>query len=187
MDIVLRLKNIMSKALIITTLLLSGVLTWTSVFAQDRAEEYELKALLLNRLMTFVTWPENIEMSNRYFCVAGSNPFGSALEIAFAQSDIAIRYLENPEQSIEPCIAMFIAESEIRNYREWLSLIDSQPILTVSDLPRFAENGGMINLTFENRRVRFRINNSEANLAKLNLSYQLLNLSVIVETGSGDI
>lgn len=163
--------------------LVLAILSVTSIssVAQDRTEEYQLKAVLLSRLMSFITWPENVEGPSK-FCVIGQNPFGSELEAVFADSQIEIEQLGNQYSFINECNAIFISDSEIRNFESVLDLVAEQPILTISDVPRFAISGGMINLTFENRRVRFRINKDEADAVDLKLSFQLLDLADIVQT-----
>ncbi len=149
--------------------------------AQDRTEEYQLKAVLLSRLMNFITWPDASEGPSR-FCVIGQNPFGNELKTVFAESEIEIEQLGNQFSFVQDCDAVFISDSEIRNFESVLDLLADQPILTISDMPRFALSGGMINLRFENRRVRFRINKDEADAANLQLSFQLLDLADIVQT-----
>ena len=53
-------------------------------------------------------------------------------------------------------------------------------ILTVSDIDRFAERGGIINFYKENNKVRFKINLNAAERAGTKISSQLLRLGTIV-------
>jgi hypothetical protein len=54
----------------------------------------------------------------------------------------------------------------------------------VSDMPRFAERGGMIQFILEENRVRFQVNLAAAQNAGLVLSSQLLKLAALVRRSS---
>jgi hypothetical protein len=56
----------------------------------------------------------------------------------------------------------------------------TKPILTVSELPGFAESGGMIELYQMDDRIRFKVNLQSIREAGLELSSSLLKLAVIV-------
>ena len=150
--------------------------------AQDRSEEYQLKAVLLSRLMGFVTWPQLGEGDPITLCVAGQNPFDGQLDAAFNETNVTIEMIGNQYGVVDNCNVLFISDSEIRNFESILDLVADKPILTISDVPRFASSGGMINLTFDNRRVRFLINKEEADAVDVRLSFQLLSLADIVTT-----
>ena len=164
-------------------MLLAG--TNLPVTAQDRSEEYTLKAVMLNRLMGFVSWENRDLNSPRTLCVAGQNPFADQLHIAFNGSDISVEMIGNQLEVIDSCDVLYVAESEMRNVAAILSEVSGKPILTISDIPRFASSGGMINLTFANRRVRFLINKEEADSVGVRLSFKLLSLADIVTTRGG--
>jgi len=53
--------------------------------------------------------------------------------------------------------------------------------LTVSDMPRFTERGGMVEFVVDSSRVRFQVNLTTAERAGLTLSSQLLKVAIRVE------
>jgi hypothetical protein len=55
------------------------------------------------------------------------------------------------------------------------------PTLTVSDLPDFAQSGGIVNFIVEDERMRFVINTDAADRARLRFSSKLLSLARIVK------
>ncbi len=136
----------------------------------------------MSRLMRFVTWPDVGPERTRSLCVVGDNPFDGNLQSAFADSNFSVRQFQQDSADLENCDVLYISDSEIRNLGSVLERVEGRPILTVSDVPRFASNGGMIYLTFENRRVRFRINKTQADEVDVRLSFQLLSLADIVAT-----
>ena len=61
-----------------------------------------------------------------------------------------------------------------------LSTLTGKCILTTSDVPGFAAEGGMVNFVQENEKVRFEINPGSAEKARLKISAKLLALARIV-------
>lgn len=153
-----------------------------SVIAQDRSEEYQLKALLLSRLIGFITWPDLSDDAPITLCVVGQNPFEDQLQQAFDGSRVNIEQLGNQYDFMGSCNIVFVSDSETRNFESVLDRLQNTSTLTISDIPRFATAGGMINMNFENRRVGFLINKEEADNVEISLSFQLLSLAEIVTT-----
>ncbi|NKB35288.1 MAG: DUF4154 domain-containing protein [Pseudomonadales bacterium] len=151
------------------------------ISAQGSSDEYEVKAILISKLFDFVHWPESIQMRKIEFCIVGENPFGESLDAVFSnRQDVNIRYKANAADDYFMCDAIFLSQSETRHQDSLLVTIESEPILTISDIQSFAVNRGMINLTYINRRVRFIINKEKVDSVGLQLDFQLLSLADIV-------
>lgn len=75
------------------------------------------------------------------------------------------------------CHVLFIAVEERHRLDTVLRVLAQAPVLTVSDAPGFAEDGGMIGLKPRAGRLRFEINQGAARQAGLVLSSQLLKLA----------
>jgi hypothetical protein len=63
---------------------------------------------------------------------------------------------------------------------EALDQVAGRPVLTVADLPGFAESGGMIGFTTERGRVRVKINAGAVDAACLAVNTKLLRLAQVV-------
>lgn len=165
-------------------LLLAASLLGTSLGrAESNAGEYRLKAVLLSKLFDFVYWPESAAPERRTLCVIGDDPFGTELEAAFAaRRNVTLRRSASLGSDTGSCDVLYISGSEQRGFAEVLAAVADRPVLTISDIPHFATNGGMINLALVNRRVRFRINQRALEVAGLEVSYKLLKLADVVET-----
>ena len=83
-------------------------------------------------------------------------------------------------EEVADCDILFISSSERNNLQRILEVLHTAPVLTIGDMDRFAERGGMINLTTEEKRVRFEINVEAAERAGLRPGSQLLRLARIV-------
>jgi len=155
--------------------------------------EYPVKAAILYSIAKFVDWPANSGKSQAMtFCVLGEDPFGAVLDDALRgkrvnERPVALRRLNAP-RGIEGCQVLFIAASESRHVDHVLKGLESSPVLTVSEIRGFAQDGGMVNLVLEGGKVRFEVNVQAVEKAGLRMRAQLLDLARIVrprERGKG--
>lgn len=145
--------------------------------------EYEVKAAFLLNFARFVEWPAAAPEA-RVVAVIGEDPFGSVLDQTFESeasggSAWEVQRLPSAEAAPRSRI-LFISRSEEGRLPLILDRVRDAPVLTVSDIPHFAERGGMIGLRLEQRKVRFDIAPDTAARAGLKLSSQLLKLARIV-------
>jgi hypothetical protein len=152
-----------------------------------RPSEYDVKAAYLFNFSRFVEWPpKSAETANDSFaiCVLGRDPFGTALNSTVARETIAgksvvAKQIVSP-QDAEHCRVLFISSSEDRRLKQILAALGTASILTVSDLPRFTERGGMVQFVLAENRVRFEVNSAITERAGLTLSSELLKVAVNV-------
>ena len=167
------------------TALLSTVILASAVLSQPPSE-YEVKAAFLLNFARFVEWPPEKGPGPFVVAVLGEDPFGPALDRTFEGNGVAgrsseVRRLPRLEDAGRTQI-LFIGKSEERRLPAILAALRGTHVLTVSDIPGFAERGGMIGLRLEEGRVRFDINPEPATESGLKLSSQLLKLARIVST-----
>jgi hypothetical protein len=168
-------------------LLLSAVaviLACPPAAAQRVPDEFRLKAAFLFRFPEFVEWPARA-LDGRPsidLCVLAPNPFGAVLEQlvegeSLAGRRLAVRYVR--ADAVDTCHLLYMP-SGAAGRDALLRRIAASPILTVSDATRFLDEGGMVQLTVVQSRVRFEISAGAAGRAGLKLSAQLLRLAVNV-------
>ena len=166
-------------------------------FSQARADllptrEYRLKAAFLYNFAKFVEWPAEAlsdEKATFILGVLGENdPFGPALESIRGKTVrgkiLTIKRFEGL-QDLAACHILFIASSEKEQLEEALEFLEGSSVLTVGEMERFAEMGGIINFVVKKNRLRFEINLDAGRRAGLEISSQLLNLddSVVDDRG----
>ncbi len=156
--------------------------------ARAQSKEYQLKAAFLFNFAQFVQWPStSFSDDNAPFRIGilGDDPFGSALEETIQGETINNRRLRIQRaqnfDDLQNCQLIFISKSEEGRLAEIFSKLDSKPILTVSDIDSFAQNGGAIDFYLQGSKVRFEINPGSAQRGGLKISSQLLSLGKIVE------
>ena len=149
--------------------------------------EYAVKAAFLYNFTKFAEWPEDV-LNNRdslKICIFGTNPFGSNLDKTVAgkkahSKPIKIIYTTEVNDIID-CQMVFLASNNKKQIEEALTAVTNLSIITVSDLPEFASNGGMIGFYIDDKRVRFEINRRAVHQSDLSFSSRLLKIARIVQ------
>jgi len=78
---------------------------------------------------------------------------------------------------LKKCYLLFICRSERKNTKEIIGLLENNGVLTISDTPGFLDDGGIVNFTIEDNKVRFEINLTASENAGLKIRSQLLRLA----------
>lgn len=173
-------------------LLLCACLPAAFLAAQEpRPGEYQVKAAYLYNFSRFVEWPAQIEaIKNTPFeiCVLGKDPFGPVLDSilsgeAIGGSSLVAKRISKPEEALA-CRVVFVGTSEESHLKDIVTVLDKASVLTVSDIPKFSERGGMIGFVLDGDKVRFEVNVSNAMDAGLTVSSDLLKVAVAVKRNS---
>lgn len=147
----------------------------------------KVKAEYVFNFSRYLRQPETAEIQKRRsfdICIVGRDEFDGALD----------RVLETQQHSGLPerrlrvsngiearaCAIAFLSRLERDHVDQVLADLAGAPVLTVSDMPRFLEHGGMIQLESKARHVRFSVALAPVNEAGLALSSQLLKVALRV-------
>jgi len=149
--------------------------------------EYEIKAAYLYSFGRFVEWPSGgTSRANPNFaiCVLGVDPFGAALDTTLAGATmrgqkVVGKRIVTAKEAVG-CHVLFISASEAHQLGTIVRALDKVDVLTVSDIPQFAGRGGMIQFVTAGNKVRFEINLTPAQDARLTLSSDLLRVASAV-------
>jgi hypothetical protein len=147
-------------------------------------DEYHVKAVFLYNFAQFVEWaPDAFADADEpiSLCVAGKNPFGSALQEAVrgrlvGTRTFVVRGVSEPKQAVR-CHILFVPASEQERAGALFAELKGQSVLTVGETDRFISAGGVIRFRLKDARVRFDIDVSAALSARLRISSRLLSLA----------
>lgn len=155
-------------------------------------EKEPVMTALLYNVARFVSWPEDSfadQDAPLIIALQGAGPL--QLEIATLDGKqiegrtISIRQLapsQLPNRD-HPCHILYISLNSSRDLSDTLKAVAEQPILTVSDMPDFARQGGILYLEGD-QNVRFSLNLDSAQQAGLVLSSKLFRLaSEVIKDG----
>jgi hypothetical protein len=154
--------------------------------AASSAAEYEVKAAFIYNFSRFVQWPPSDLDKPFVVGILGKDPFGAVLDESLNGKradgrEVVVRRFSRIENAAESNI-LFVSSSEEANLEQIVKGLHSLPVLTIGETSRFAERGGMINLTTQGNRIRFEINLDAIERSGLKVSSQLLRLAKIVST-----
>ena len=145
--------------------------------------EYAVKASYLYKFAPFVQWPSAaFDGPGAPFtiCIAGQDPFGSALAAAVRGQHInghpiAVRRVEAVRPGIG-CQILYVGGDDVGAA---LQAVAHEPTLTVTDHNK-SGTGGMIQFVMVSGRVRFSIDQAAAQSSGIAISSKLLGLAVSV-------
>ena len=169
--------------------LLITIMTFLFAEAFAQQEESIVKAVALEKLSMFITWPatsKNANENNSEFVITvlGQNKFINSLEEVYKNGKIKgkkvkINCISNI-QKLDDCNILFIPKIKIAELRTIIDYLKGRHILTVSDTEGFAEAGCFINLyEFENK-LHFEINQKSLQDEGFTIDYRLLRVSKII-------
>ena len=150
--------------------------------AAQPSREYDLKAVFLYNFVTFVDWPDDALPADKPFTIGvlGLDPFGTVLDRIVGGEQVKghplkVRRCKTPAEARE-CQIVFISGSEAARLPEILRTLHGLPVLTVADMPRFLEAGGVIGFSTD-ARVQLHVNADAARQARLNISSKLMRVA----------
>ena len=167
------------------------VLTVLSASLPARAEEpleLAVKATYLYKLAPFVTWPSTAyadPTAPLVICVQGKDPFGPLVDKAVAGQRIGGRpVVIRRMPKVDPasgCQIAYLGGSDGQPETTAMRDIGKAPVLTVTDQERGAGAPGDVHLLLVDGRVRFVIDNGQAQQQGLSISSKLLALALKVK------
>ena len=189
MNLAVRSLGRRAAGLLLATCAILGTASSRTARAQSLTE-YEIKAAFIYNFAKFVQWPSTAfaqPQSPLTMCLIGKDVFGAALdtiEHKLAQGhELQVRRQVRLED-LKTCHILFVAESERNRLAPIFRAAAGVDVLTISDLDRFAEAGGMIGLYNVDNQVQFAINLEVARSTSLQINSQLLKLAKIVRSGT---
>lgn len=170
-------------------LLLLALVGWVAAATQTRGaeaslSEYQVKALFLVNFAKYVEWPATAfagASAPIIVGVVGENNFGPHLEKAIDGKNVSGRAIQilsiDKDEDMARCHILFVSASEKRHLGEILNKVKALPVLTVGEAEPFLTQGGVINFTKKEGKVRLQIDLEAARKAKLQLSSKLLSVA----------
>lgn len=164
-------------------------------------QEYQIKAAFLYNFIKFVDWPkEAMPDGNEPITIGiiGKDPFGQAFEPvkdkdAKDKKVVVKRFksiadlkklgesgkdeLNRQIEAVKKCHLLFVCSSEKEHLKDIVNAVKDRPVLTVGEMQGFLETGGISNFLVEDNKVRFEVNLTAAEHAKLKIRSQLLRLA----------
>ena len=152
----------------------------------------EVKATFLFNFAKFVEWPADLspqEATPFMFGVLGDSFVENTLNNLVRRESNAGRKWNVKSVTVNDDLTgfqvLFISASDKSRVADILQRLDGTSVLTISELDRFCQMGGVIQFAMEDQRIRFDVNLDSARRARLTLSSKLLRLAKTVHSTTG--
>jgi hypothetical protein len=185
----LNLQNIRIFIRFLVALIFFNLVFMDFCLCQIRSKKIEsrIKASYIYNCTKFVYWdPSKGDLSQNiifiYF-LGGDSIFEILRGYSEMQSGnhpINVKKISRIKSDIKECNLLFIGESEQNKLNSILKQVDGSRILTISDIPEFAHNGGMIGFIDENSKLKIEINLNAVLKAGLKISAKFLKIAKII-------
>ena len=166
---------------------ISLVLIFVNYCYAEYAKEYELKGVCIIKFIDYIKWPDkSFGNNNNEFIlgILGHNYFDNFFEHfrgkQFKDNNFKIIYFDSVDEIGQPQI-LFISSSFKNNLENIFKELENKKILTIGDVPDFAEKGGIINLINKEGYISFEININALNRSEIKISSDLLGISKLIE------
>ncbi len=152
--------------------------------ANTKAGELELRGVYVYNFVRFTEWPAGTFASSSApltLSVIGDPDLGLTLQRLLAGKSLDSHpIVVNIAADAPACAssqAVFIGSSRQKDVGSVLTAVGDHPVLTMSDVPSFVRQGGMIRIFTSDQRLRFEVNARAAGQSKLVISSRLLQLA----------
>jgi len=168
--------------LLLAILLFAGIGTQT---CRAELSELQVKSAYVYNFIKFVEWPAGAIKSGKKIrlCVIGNDALLESISALNGRKAGEYELQIMPHignDNLNTCHVLYIGEQEQRRLIPIIKSLGNAPVLTISDIPGFAERGGGIGLLNHNDKVLFEVNLASTKKAELRLSSQMLNLAANV-------
>lgn len=160
------------------------------VLAAQNAREQAIKAVFLYNFTNFIFWPDtafNSEEQPFKLCTLGDATFNTILTVTLENQKAKNgKYLnahlinvdkdKNYLQTIKSCHILYI-NVNMSNLNSIMTITDNYPVLTVSDMDDFIEEGGIIQFLKYDNKIKLKINPTMLKAVQLKADANLLKLA----------
>ncbi len=152
--------------------------------AQDKFDEYMVKAAFTMNFARLTQWPEKRLKASEAIniCVMGNETLKSTFTLVKGKNingHTARLNIISRLNMIKQCHILFISGIKQSNMRQIFKLAQQHSILTISELPDIGQSHAILNFIMHRHKVRFQIDPEKAQQAGLKISSRLLKLAII--------
>ncbi len=160
-----------------------GLLLLPLIASSQQSNSEAIKAALSYNFAKYTHWPETSGHEYLTFCYFNSayrNGFEKLTNKTVAEKKIRLKQVTSVNDTAQ-CQLIYVDNQDRHKLKRLLLYLDKKPILTVSDMTGFIDDGGMIEIVNQDNKLRFKVNLEQLEQQGLMLSSQVLKLAVQVK------
>lgn len=146
-------------------------------------EESFVKATYIINFLDFISWQDDKKDDEDIdICVIGDDSIGASLALIISSSNITNVNIEKADYDnrLDLCEIVFLSKSHARDLERILFILNSKPVLTVSDIDGFIDKDGLIGFKIIDETIRIEINKTIADKLGLVFNSKLLQVAMRV-------
>ena len=155
------------------------------IYVSATAQKAKYQGDIVIKLSKYITWPESIEDYKFVIGVVGSvDDYKCFQQLAFSNGGlnnrlIEVRYYECTD-TIDECQLLYVSQECKIEIEKIVKKTKNDPILIVSDKAGYGKQGSIINFVDSEGKLKFELNQKQANKRGLQVSDKLKNLAIII-------
>lgn len=148
---------------------------------QNRSPE-EIKSMMIYNFLKYIQWPTDDTSTNFTIGVIGDDKIYTALSKWYGNKQrggkkfAIVKY--KSINDISQCHLLYIGESASRNFGTIKEKLQNKSTLTISSKNGMGKAGSCINFRIINNRLKFELNRSAVQNAKLKVANQLSSIAI---------
>ena len=149
-----------------------------------RAQKEKYHSIFIYNFSKYVKWPEAQSSGTFIIGVLGSTSIQKDL-ITMASSkkvngmSIEVKQFESVEE-VEGCHILYVSEMQSGKIGQIVSNTMNQPVLIITDKPGLAHKGAVINFVEVGGKIKFELNQKNAETRGLKVAGSLASLAILV-------
>ena len=170
----------MKKASVVLIGMLLMIVSFQSAWAQK--EKYH--SIFIYNFSKYVKWPDAQNSGNFVIGVLGNSAIEKDLTAMASAKQVNGKKIEirqfRSAAEVNGCHILYVAESESAKFDQVLTETGSQPVLLVTAKPGLAKKGAAINFVEVEGKIKFELNQKNAETRGLKVAGSLASLAIIV-------
>jgi hypothetical protein len=151
--------------------------------------EYLIKAAFIYDMIKATRWPK-AKSGRVVLCILGRDPFGATWQ-SIEGMPVGQRRLDvtplRPQSDLSGCDALFVGTSERGRWPQIHAALAARPVLTISEMVGFSQDGGMVTLMNVDNRLRFDVNLKAVRKAGLSIDTDALEQANMVHAQAASV
>ncbi len=164
-------------------LILAITFSFNGSFAQERPT-HELHSMMIYNFLKYIQWPSGKNSGNFVIGVVGSDEVFNTLSTWYGNKTrgdkkFIIKKLD-PTDDLKQCQLLYVGKNASSKFKEVLTKVGDQPVLTVTNQNGLAQQGSCINFKVVNNRLKFELNETAISRSNLKSSSQLAAMAIVI-------
>jgi hypothetical protein len=166
------------------SVVLIGILMMVTSFQSAWAQKEKYHSIFIYNFSKYVKWPDAQNSGKFVIGILGNSAIQKDLKAIAATKQVNGMAIEvkifSSAAEVDNCHILYVSASESARFDQVLSNTLSKPVLVVTDNPGLAKKGAAINFVEVEGKIKFELNQKNAESNGLKVAGSLASLAILV-------